>query len=59
MTYEEFKAYVREWNRKADQAEEDGYRVSLGMVYGERDPFKVSDPICKVEDYGRGINEAR
>lgn len=50
--YEELRERIRDFNRKAEQAEEDGYTVADGYVWeGWGNPFGFARKVCRVEDY--------
>lgn len=50
---EELRERIREFNRKAEQAERDGYTVAEGCVWeGWGNPTgPCACKVCKVEDY--------
>lgn len=54
---EDFKAKAIEFNRKAEQAERDGYRVIEGKVVTACKPTEFSETICDVMDYAGSVGE--
>lgn len=52
---EEFRKRIRDFNRRAEQAERDGYTVAEGYVWeGWGNLRGFAHKVCKVEDYEQG-----
>lgn len=48
---EELGQMIREYNKKAAQAESDGFLIMYGSVYSKPKRHEVAKKICDVMDY--------